>query len=453
MSTTQFGLSIRMLACESCGAPMSVSVGGGAAECRYCRAQHRVAQRAQQSLAYSAAPIPEHERMMRLRSQDNHPLLPPMSLMQLMQGADIPQWKMDEAMHVWNASRQEVRATGNTDAAERVYFLSIVLAQKFAVAGDLERQRAILESASECLTLPRHKQVMWASLSRAAVRAGDAQAAHDWLAQCNPRSDDLEADSAYRMAAALLGTARRDFPSVLAAVGAGSQDVPIHDAMDDACAALRANAHERMGNLPAAITALNDRMSHSAQARMALEKSIQAMSYLQLCPQSFPYAMQQHTVVAAGNAGTQVTGGAHGILLGMGIVFAVLGGLLLIGGIVAGIFGTWEALPGLGITGLVFFGVGTGIAILGRNMKKQAEEAAWIRANGLRGRGRITGVQGSGLEVNGVPQIQISMQVLVDGRAPFVSQAKLMGAAPPIGSEVPVRVHPQDMSKVIIEAD
>lgn len=452
-TTTQFGIGLRVLACESCGAPVQVAIGGGVSECRFCRAANRVAQRAQTSLAYNAPQIPEHERVMRLRSQDGRPLLPPASLGALFETGDIPPWKMDEAVRVWNASRQEVRATGSPDAAERVYFLSIALAQKFAMAGDLERQRALLESASECLTLPRHKQVMWAALSRAAVRAGDAQAAQDWLSQCNPRSDDLESDSAFRMAAALLATARNDFPSVLAAVGAGPNDLPIHDAMDDACAVLRANAHERMGNFPAAVAVLQDRMNRGPSARMAIEGSIQAMSYLQVCPQSFRMADQQHTLAAAGSAGTAVTGGAHMILLGMGILFAGIGALLLVGGIIAAISGSIEALPGLGITGIVFIPTGLGLAFWGRNMQKQAQEAAWLRVNGIRARARITGVQGTGLTVNGVPQIEIVMQVMMEGRSPFPASAKRMGGPPPIGAEVAVRVHPQDASKVIIEAD
>jgi hypothetical protein len=452
-TTTQFGIGLRVLACDSCGAPMHVAIGGGAAECRYCRATNRVAQRAQTSLAYTASAIPEPERLVRLRSQDGRPLLPPPSLGPLFEAGDIPAWRMDEAIRVWNSSRQEVRATGSYEAAERVYFLTMVLAQKFSLAGDLDRQRAMLESASECLTLPRHKQVMWAYLARAAVRSGDAQAAQDWLSQCNPRSDDLESDSAYRMAAALVHTARHEYPQVLAALGAGPNDIPIHDAMDDACAVLRANAHERMGNLPAAVAVLGDRMNKGAEARMTVEKSIQAMSYLQVCPQSFAMALGQHTAQAAGSAGAQVTGGAHKILLGMGILFAVIGGLLIIGGIIAAATGSMEALPGLGLTGIIFVPTGLGLTFWGRNMQKQAAEAAWLRVNGLRARARITGVQGTGLEVNGVPQILISMQVMMEGRAPFVASAKRMGAGVPIGAEVAVRVHPQDQSKVIIEAD
>ncbi len=452
-TTTQFSIGLRVLACESCGAPVQVAVGGGVAECRYCRAANQVAQRAQQSLAYNAPQIPEMERIMRLRSQDGRPLLPPASLGALFENGDIQPWKMDEAVRVWNASRQEVRATASYDAAERVYFLSIVLAQKFAGAGDLDRQRALLESASEVLTLPRHKQVMWATLSRAAVRAGDAQAAHDWLSQCNPRSDDLESDSAYRMAAALLATARRDFPGVLGAIGARPEEVPIHDAMDDACAVLRANAHERMGNLPAAVAVLQDRMNKGPTARATVEGSIRSMAYLQVCPQSFPMADQRHTMAAAGSAGAAVTGGAHMILIGMGLIFAVIGGFLLLGGIIAAIGGSFAALPGLGLTGIIFLPMGLGLAAWGRTMKKQAEEAAWLRVNGVRARARIVGVQGTGLSVNGVPQILIQMQVSMPGHAPFAASAKRMGGPPPIGGEVAVRVHPQDASKVIIEAD
>jgi hypothetical protein len=119
--------------------------------------------------------------------------------------------------------------------------------------------------------------------------------------------------------------------------------------------------------------------------------------------------------------------------------------------------GAGGAVGGLGITGVTFLIMGLVFGGIGMAMKKSAEKAAWLRMHGLSGTAQIQGVSPTGLSINNVPQMQFTLLVTVPGRAPYQAFAKaLMGggmAMRAAGGSVPVRVHPQNPSEVIIEMD
>lgn len=453
---TTFSHELRILLCEQCGAPLEVGLGGGQVQCRYCGAAHAAVGRDERPVVVAAAKaqIPEHERIARLRAQDGRPLLPPASLLSLMPGGDLPSWKVNEAIAVWQQSRREARGTGNFEAAERLLFLTMALSNHFSEAGDFRRQRALFESALEAFTLPRHRQVMFGYLCRSAVRAGDLDAAQKWLAPCDPRSDDLQSDSAYRFSRAVLDTALGNFPAVLHTLGAMPNDVPIMDAMDPACSVLRANAHERMGNLPAAIEALRRSMSaENASGRQSMEKFRAVYGHLRLCEQSFGPALMQHAAVASKKAATRASAGIHLVFLPI----AALTGLASLGCIIA---------AALSLAGVLEEGVagGCGVALftllpitlvfggVGLAFRKAAKRAAYLRAHGIQGRARVLAVVHTGVTVNGRPQMQMRLQVELPGRAPYEASSKMLGAVP-MGAQVAVRVDPRNPSDVLIELE
>jgi hypothetical protein len=452
---TTFSYDLRVLMCEQCGAPLEIGVAGGHAQCRFCGAAHAVVGRNERPVLEVAAqaPVHEHERIARLRAQDGRPLLPPPSLQGLMPDGNLPDWKVNEAVAVWQGSRREVRATGNFEAAERLLFLTMVLSNKFAAAGDFKRQRAMFESALEVFTLPRHRQMMLGYLARSAVRAGDLKAAQSWLAPCDPRSDDLQSDSAYRFSRAMLDTALGNFPAVLQLLGPMPNDVPIMDAMDPACAILRANAHEKMGNVPAAIEALRRSMSaENASGRMSMEKFRELNPALRLCEQSYPAAMTQHTHVASRQAAARASGGIH-------YAFIPIGLLCLIGSFVCVVLLILSAVDvvdesaghGAGIAMFTTVPLGVIFTAIGFVMRKAAKRAAYLRAHGISGQGRVVGLQPTGTRINGVPQMAIRLQIELPGRAPYEATTKMLGVAVPPGAVVNVRVDPRNPADVIIE--
>jgi hypothetical protein len=461
---TSFSYQLRVAACDRCGGPCEVNVAGGSFACRFCNAHNQLALRDETLLAPPAyAPVSEQERLTRLRMQDGKPLEPPSSIQHLFEGGRLPEWKMNEAVAIWNSTRQELRqARGNFDAAERLVFMTMMLSQSLP-SGEKLRERSLLEGCLDAVSLPRHRQIMRGFLARAAVRAGDVQAAEAWLAPCDARADDLQMDSAYRFSRAFIDTARGDFPRVLEVLGPGQNDVPIDDAADDVCTVLRANAWEKLGRVDQAVSLLRERMvSGGGSGRELIGRVVEAYAGWQLAALSYPQASAGHAQVAGRAAAKRASGGIHR-------VFIPLGALCIVGGLVAFVVMTLgiedvvdmgtgydrtSALQGFGILGGTLAFLGVIFLGIGLVMRKSAQRAAWLRVHGLAATAEIQGTAPTGLTINGVPQMEITLLVRLPGRAPYQAYAKaLMSGAMPSGGTVSLRVHPNDPNEVLIETD
>jgi hypothetical protein len=455
---TSFSYQLRVAACDRCGAPCEAAVSGGSFACRFCHAHNQLATRDEALVAPARAPVNEHERIARLRMQDGKPLLPPPSVQHLMPGGQLPEWKVDEAVAVWNATRQELRAArGNYEAAERLVFLTMVLAQHFQLNGDKLRQRSLLEGALDVVSIPRHRQIMRGFLCRAAVRAGDLQAAESWLQPCDPTSDDLQMDSAYRFSRAFIDTARGNFQRVLEVLGQGPHDVPIEDASDDVCAVFRANAWEKLGRPDQAVGLLRERLaSGGGTGRQTVDRVIKVYADWSLCAMSYPQASAGHAVIASQRAATSASGGIHLVFVPIGALMLV-GGLLAIVAVVLGAAGVLdlqeEGLMGIGITGGTFLLLGAVFLPIGLVLRKSAHRAAWLRMHGLSATGQVQSASHSGMEINNVPMMQLTLIVQLPGRAPYQATTKALGARLAPGSLVQLRVHPGNPSEILIETD
>lgn len=452
MTTTLFRYDVRILMCEQCGAPLDAAQEGGRVACRYCRATNQIGRRNTTMVGAATANrprIPEPERLMRLRAQDGRPMVPPPGVAHLFgSNGMIEPWKMQEALTVWQQTRAEVRATGSPAAAERLHFLTIVLSSMLGTQGEAHRQRALLESALDVAVLPRHRQALFSALARCAVREGDLAAAEAWIAACDPVSDDLETDSDFRLARAYIDTVRGNFPGVLAALGSGPTDVPLHDAVDGVCAILRANALERMGQVQAAVAMLLH-FKQKAGDRMAMQKVMEAHRQWHLCPQSYAIASQEHTRTAADQAAMAASGGIHLVFVPLGALMMGVAAVCLVL-IIAGVIPVAAApglLLGLGLTGTIFF-------LVGRGLKKSADRAKRLRLHGISGQAQVQGISPTGTRINNVPMMKIDLLVQVQGLPPYTTsttilQTAIAGIAP--GMTVPIRADPQAPADVMIE--
>jgi hypothetical protein len=472
MPRTQYTADIRILLCDNCGAPLEAPLSGGAIPCGYCRVPNVVAVRDERpTLGMPAAPAPidEQERLRRLRAQDGRPMIPPLSLLPLMSGGSLDPSRVQEAFMLYQATRKEVKATSSPDAAERLYFLTILLSNYLGQQGDEARRRALLETALDTLYLPRHKQVIRAQLAMAAAREGDFAAAERWLAPCDARSDDLDSDSAYRCARAYIDTARGDFRAVLAVLGNAEEQIPIADARDPMATVLRANALERLGHLDAAIAALRTRMRlEGATGRGAIESFVQLHPHLGLCPQSLPAARQAHAAHAAKVAAQGAGGGTGPLMTVIGAGLLVLGVGLALAPLVSEIRSAISTSGGLrfeALGGAVGTGIGMAIGpciggtimlLFGGALWRSAREAAYIRLRGIPARGVIRGMERTGTKINDVPVMRVLVTVTRDGQAPYDASLKqlmpahLQAQLRP-GTEVALRVHPNNPAKIILE--
>jgi hypothetical protein len=107
--------------------------------------------------------------------------------------------------------------------------------------------RALLETAIELLPDEGHRHIMRCMMARFAARSGDATAAEQWLAPCNPRPLDLPMDTAYRYASATLATVQQQYDRVVVSLGLESGDVPLAERDELGCALLRIHALEKQG--------------------------------------------------------------------------------------------------------------------------------------------------------------------------------------------------------------
>jgi hypothetical protein len=478
-----FSYELRVLLCPQCGAPVDVSPTGGASPCRFCGAHAEMGIR-DESLDLVLKPqrqaISEDERISRLRMQANKPLMPPANIMHLFESGTIPAWKIAEAVTLWQTARRDVLATGNPDAAQAIYFLAMALSGAYGDQKDVPRQRAILESSLEALRLPRHRQALRCMLSRLACRAGDVAAAEQWLGPCDPASDDLEMDTPYRFSRALIATSKKDWQGVLQVLGRGPLDVPILQATETIIVVLRANAVEQLGDVPGAATLLFAYMNQSSEHALRIGKALDYWAPFGLCEKSRAPAQTERRQ-EQGHRAVARSGG------GVGLVFAVVGGLmavigagLLISGLVMGsgssrpppptptaAHGHGHAAPppppppampnvaASGMTmsggilllmGLIFGGVGIPIYRSGARAKRLA-------MSGERATAQVVSAGTTGLSINNVPQYAFTLLVQRPGAAPpYQATVKVLGAGhirP--GASVAVLVDPQDPTSVIFD--
>lgn len=249
--TTSFSPDVRVCLCASCGAPLQISEFSSQATCTYCSVVNVIDERDDRPI-FEKAPHPdrpEEERLRMLRSQTDRGRSIPPSIAELMDGPRLSSWRVDEAMATWQALRSQARENADPDLAERLLRLSELLAEHLTETNDAARARALLESALGVVTFARHRQVLRCRLAILAACAGDVAGAQRWIVPCDPVAEDLESDSAYRVAYATIATVNGDIQGVFTAVGAARAEPPFLESWSADAVVLRANAYEQSGQV------------------------------------------------------------------------------------------------------------------------------------------------------------------------------------------------------------
>jgi hypothetical protein len=316
-------------------------------------------------------------------------MVPPATIADLLgHGALLP-WKVQEAQTVWLATRRETATTASPEAAERLLALTIALANHLTVQNDRERLRALFEGALDVFSLPRQCQFMRGYLARHAIAEGDLAAAEEWLAPCDPASDDLQTDSSYRFSVALLATAKGNLKAVVEVLGKSPEDVPILDMWADPCTVLRANAWEKSGERGLASRQLRMRMLVAGRAgRQAMDGFVALHPPLRLCATTLDTARSAHMAEAIQNeASVAAARRQRGAFRGMRI-FGVL--LVVVGAVALAIN------DGLVIFALIVSGVGVFyllLSLLGvRDLPRAVQRAEHLYRTGVQGYAGVVGV-------------------------------------------------------------
>jgi hypothetical protein len=434
---------MRVLTCAQCAAPIEGAPQGGSVTCSYCQAQNHIAprdERIDHQHLQQAPQMSEAQRFERLRQQDGKPLMPPPSLQGFLQGGGLSDHLIPAMQEQWKMAKHEVAQGGGYQAAERLYFATLMLRGPLIKQQRDMEVRAMVESALDVLTEPRHRAVLHGMMARDAARLGDPTAADKWLALMPPTSDDIHIDTAYRITQAYVSTAKHDFNTVLQVLGQRRDDVPIADGQDELAAVLRANAFERVGRTQEATQELQQIMVSPPHAQL-VGKIIQSNAALQLCAHTFPQVAQQTQQMA-----TNVVKSKSGMNVGPIFIIAFLGAPVLIG---LNFLIMESGLPGW------VFGIAVGGFVVGllvfvfRAMTRGARIKAKLKQNGIRGQATLLEANTTGTRVNNQPLIELVLTIEAQGLQPFrashrevmsyASQARLQP-----GMKIPVLIDPQD---------
>ena len=293
--TSIFDFDARVLLCPQCGAPVHVSVVGGSFTCEYCRSLVVVQPRS--APAASGPALTEDQRIEELVGQladyeDDRQNWPPDFAQVAMVGANDQ--NIAQVLAMWQSYCDRAKA-GDPTAGDFAVKLTAPLSNYFSQHGQDERRRALFESTLEAVPSPGQQEVMRCRLSRAALKAGEVDAARAWLASCDPAPLDLDADSDYRVSAAYMATYDHDYGRVLTLLGPAHGSIPVAVSSRTLVVMLRANAFEKNGSLDQAVANLLDFAGHSEGnlAERSYVAVMKANAWLDLCPQSVPQAVAQ----------------------------------------------------------------------------------------------------------------------------------------------------------------
>ena len=219
---------------------------------------------------------------------------------------------LPHVLAMWQSYCDRAKA-GDPTAGELAVLLTAPLSNYFGAHGQEERKRALFESTLEALPSPAHQEIMRCRLSRAALKAGEVDAARAWLDSCDPAPLDVGADSDYRVSAAYLATFDHDFGRVLTLLGRAHGSIPVAVSQRALVVVLRANALEKSGGLDEAVAALLDFAGHSEGhlAEQSYAAVTKANSWLDLCPRSVPRAIALLQGGPAGAASAARGGDTH----------------------------------------------------------------------------------------------------------------------------------------------
>ncbi|MBI5534413.1 MAG: hypothetical protein HY898_16940 [Deltaproteobacteria bacterium] len=259
MGDTAYSYHLRTVECDRCGAPLTGSPQGGTVTCGFCGSLLQLAGRSHEQPQQTR--IDEPSRLAGLRalqaSFDSSAAMirTPDGMEPFANMLADPSTKaagLEGFRQEWEKTRAALQASqGRSVQTEtRLFQLALFIAQQYRDAGVHPRARAVLETALGLLSDADQRGIVRCRLARAAVRAGDFQAAGAWLSEVNPRPIALEPDGEYRLARAALGVAQGDYAGALGALGRSAADVPHRETILAAC--LRAHALAGIGDIEAA---------------------------------------------------------------------------------------------------------------------------------------------------------------------------------------------------------
>jgi len=252
---------LRLLMCQTCGAPIEAFPQGGQVRCAYCNSIYMLEPRKERAedfvSAAPAQPLTEAQRFEKLRSQfgstEPHEF-PPSGLRTLMFRTTDPSY-LPSMLEKWKeALRRTQQGAADTDA--ELFWLTVFLRSQYMHQRNYVSARAVIETATEAVRAPVFRTLLHISLAGRALDGGDLQAAESWLAPIDPRPTILAVHTDLALVRSRMALMRGDWQGVFRHLGRFAREVPIAQADDVIACMMRATAHEGLGDMASAHRAL-----------------------------------------------------------------------------------------------------------------------------------------------------------------------------------------------------
>jgi len=252
---------LRLLLCQTCGAPIEAFPQGGQVRCAYCNSIYTLAPRKERAEDFSSAapaqPLTEEQRFEKLRSQflssEPHEF-PPAGLRRLAMRCTDPS-ALPTMLKQWNEVLKRT-LQGATDTDAELFWLTVFLRSQYMHQRNYVSARAVTETATEAVRAPIFRTLLHISLAGRACDGGDLQAAESWLAPIDPRPTILAVHTDLALVRSRMALMRGDWQGVFRHLGRFADEVPIAAADDVLACMLRATAHEGLGDMASAHRAL-----------------------------------------------------------------------------------------------------------------------------------------------------------------------------------------------------
>lgn len=320
--------------------------------------------------------------------------------------------------------------------------LTLLLANELNGNHQLAELRTLTQGALQAAQLPRHRQEQLGRLCRIAVREGDQSGALELLGSMTVDPPDIESDSELRVSAAAVATLAGDSQLVLSLVGSAATPVPIEEGLLPLAVALRANAHEQLGQMREASAALGE-LPHFGM----LAHFNETYPALRLCPRSASthdeVGVSVHRNLAA----------PLGTALPLGVLFVAIG-------IFVSVMFVTDEHTGLMDTGdvvilwacvLLMFLLGVPLTLAGISNRRRI---GFLRQHGHARRARVIQIEGTTSSIGDIPIYDLTLE-LIGPSGPYRVRVRKVLHAPEaaaiVGTFLNILANPQDPTDAILD--
>lgn len=252
-----FSFKTRAVHCSNCGAPIHSENLGNLVTCNFCGEKNQIKSRDINQYQPLRSPIiDENERIQLLRKQDNKPKQFCPEIFQIINNTSLLPWKTNEATELWRLMKERFLKDNSLENSRNFRDITIFLANFFHQHKKYLDERALYESALDLLSEPTDKQAILGWFCRSAASLKDFDSAEQWLNLMDPFSTGLESDSEYRLSMSYFLNLKGIYQPSLDIIGSNTDDIPFFVFHDAFACILRADNHEKLGNIEFAVVIL-----------------------------------------------------------------------------------------------------------------------------------------------------------------------------------------------------